>query len=382
MKWEQKLTLGILAITACSVLVVAFYLASQTYRTWSQRPLGPTLAYSTAWKLPPTWTASPSASPATDASPTLSQTTLTPAPILTETPTSPFMACNHLPPMTVLAIGTDVRPGERRHGLSDVMRAVRVDFRIQHITALEFPRDLWVEIPGIEENLGTKYQKLNTAYSYGQPDFGPSLLARTLELNFGLRVDHYIVANMNVFAEVVDALGGLDVTIPEGGIDGRTSTDRSARLVFPEGPQHLNGAQALTLARLRNQSVFARADNQNLVVCALRKKIERPETILRLPAIIHSFMDNIQTDLTPEQISQLACLGTQMPRSNITFASFPLGLFQPDETYDPVLEQRVSIYKADSRILRSYVADFQAGTWPSTAVSASGTPEPEASTCE
>ena len=384
MKREQKLTLGILSVMACSVLLVALSLASQTYRTWSQRPLGPTLAYPTGWKLPATWTASPDVSPAAPvtASPVTSQPTVTPFPILTDTPSSPFLACNNLPPMTVLAIGTDVRPGERRHGLSDVMRAVRVDFGEQRVTALEFPRDLWVEIPGIEENLGTKYQKLNTAYTYGQPDFGPSLLARTLDLNFGLKVDHYIVANMNVFAEVVDALGGLDVTIPEGGIDGRTSSDRSARLVFREGPQHLNGEQALTLARLRNQSVFARADNQNMVMCALRKKIERPETILRLPAIINSFMDNIQTDLTPEQISQLACLGTQMPRSNITFASFPLGLFQPDETYDPVLEQRVSIYKADSRILRSYVAEFQAGTWPATTASPSGTPEPETSTCE
>jgi LCP family protein required for cell wall assembly len=284
--------------------------------------------------------------------------------------------------MTVLAIGTDVRPGERRHGLTDVMRAVRVDFQGQRVTTLEFPRDLWVEIPEIEQNLGTDHQKLNTAYAYGQPEFGTSLLARTLDLNFGLKVDHYIVANMNVFVDVVDALGGLDVTIPEGGIDGRTSTDRSARLVFEEGPQHLNGEQALTLARMRNVSVFERADNQNMVMCALRKKIERPETILRLPAIINSFMDNIQTDLTPAQISQLACLGTQMPRSNITFASFPLGLFQPEETYDSVLEQNVFIWKADFRTLRTYVAEFQAGTWPSTSPAPSETPEPDASSCE
>jgi LCP family protein required for cell wall assembly len=130
--------------------------------------------------------------------------------------------------MTVLAIGTDVRPGQHRYGLTDVMRAVRVDFSAQRISALEFPRDLWVKIPEIEQNLKTDHQKLNTAYAYGQPEYGPSLLAHTLDLNFGLNVDHYIVANMNVFAEVVDALGGLDVTLPEGGIDRRHSSDRSA----------------------------------------------------------------------------------------------------------------------------------------------------------
>jgi LCP family protein required for cell wall assembly len=113
--------------------------------------------------------------------------------------------------MTILAIGTDVRPGEHRSGLSDFMRAVRVDFREQRVTTLEFPRDLWVEIPGIELELQTDRQKLNTAYAYGSPDNGPGLLASTLDLNFGLKVDHYIVANMNVFVEVVNALGGLDV---------------------------------------------------------------------------------------------------------------------------------------------------------------------------
>jgi len=282
--------------------------------------------------------------------------------------------------MTVLAIGTDVRPGERRYGLTDVMRAIRVDFRGQRVTALEFPRDLWVKIPEIKANLKTDHQKLNTAYAYGSPDFGPSLLARTLDLNFGLNTDHYIVANMNVFAEVIDALGGLDVTIPAGGIDGRTSTDRSERLVFPEGPQHLNGEQALTLARMRNVSVFARAEHQNMVMCALRKKVENPRVILQLPGIISSFMNNVQTDLTPEQISQLACLGTQMPRSNILFTSFPRELFKSAEVYDPVLEQDVFIWDADFARLRSYVAEFQEGAWPSTLPF--GTPEPETSTCE
>jgi LCP family protein required for cell wall assembly len=257
------------------------------------------------------------------------------------------------------------------------MRVVRVDFQQQRVTALEFPRDLWVKMPGIERNLHTDHQKLNTAYAHGH---GPNLLAQTLDLNFGLQVDHYVAANMNIFSDVVDALGGLDVTIPPGGIDGRTSTDRSARLVFLEGPQHLNGEQALTLARLRNVSVFERAEHQNLVMCALRKKIGQPETILKLPSIINTFIKNIQTDLTPEQISQLACLGTQMPRSNITFTSFPLELFEPSQVYDPVAKQDVFIWDADFRTLRGYVADFQAGTWPSS--SPNETPEPETSSCE
>ncbi|HLO15344.1 MAG TPA: LCP family protein [Anaerolineales bacterium] len=375
----QKLTLGVLSVIACSIWLLVLYAASQLYRAWSQQPLGPTLVYPTPWKLPATWTASPDASPGAAQPTAIAPLAPTLAPE-TGTPASPFLACSGLPTMTVLAIGTDVRPGEHRYGLTDVMRAVRVDFRGQRLTTLEFPRDLWVTIPEIEQNLKTDRQKLNTAYAYGSPEHGPDLLARTLDLNFGLKVDHYMVANMNVFAEIVDALGGLDVTIPEGGIDGRTATDRSARLVFPAGPQHLNGEQALTLARIRNVSVFARAEHQNLVMCALRKKVESPEMILRLPTIINSFMKNIQTDLTPEQISQLACLGTQMPRSNILFASFPRELFRSAQVYDPVLKQDVFIWEANFDMLRDYVSKFQAGTWPASSLF--GTPEPETSNCQ
>jgi LCP family protein required for cell wall assembly len=379
MTGPQKITLGILSAIACSILLVVLYTGSQAYLAWSQRPLGPALEYPTDWELPATWTASPGASqtsPSVVSSPWEAPTLN----LETETPASPFLACNDLPTMTILAIGTDVRSDEYRYGRADVMRAVRVDFREQRVTALEFPRDLWVKIPGIERNLKTDHQKLNTAYTYGNPGNGPSLLARTLDLNFGLKVDHYVVVNMNVFVDVVDALGGLEITIPTGGIDGRTSTDRSARLVFPEGPQHLSGEQALTLGRMRNVSVFERAKHQNLVMCSLREKIESPGTIFRLPAIINSFMKNIQTDLTPEQISQLACLGTQMPRENILFASFPLWAFEPGEVYDPVAKQDVFVWDSNFGTLRGYVSQFNAGTWPTS--SQGGTPESETSSCK
>jgi hypothetical protein len=91
-------------------------------------------------------------------------------------------------------------------------------------------------------------------------------------------------------------------------------------------------------------------------------------------------MNNIQTDLTPQEISQLACLGTKMPRSNILFASFPRELFKSAEVYDPVLEQDVFIWEADFDQLRSYVSDFEAGTWPFS--SPSEAPQSETSSCQ
>ena len=376
----QKTVLGILSALACALSITILYLAAQAYLGWTRQPLGPALDQPTAWQLPATWTASPGASkPPLTLAPTLS--------FETKTPASPFLPCSNLPTMTILAIGSDARSDEYRYGRADMIRAARVDFRAQRITVLEFPRDLWVKIPEVKDDLGTDRQKLNTAYTYGNPGLhfwdhpsqGPGLLARTLDLNFGLHADHYVAVNMNVFVDVVDALGGLDITLPEA-IDGRTSSDRSERLVFPAGRQHLTGEQALTLGRIRNVSVFSRASHQNLVMCALQEEIEKPETILKVPAIISSFRDNIQTDLTPEQISQLACLGTTMPRSNIVFVSFPRELFKPGEVYDPIAKQDVFIWDSDFDVLREYVSQFNAGTWPAS--SPFGTPEPGTSSCE
>ena len=373
MTQNQKFTLGVLSILACGLLAMVLITGMQTYQTWSRQPLASTLDF-------------PFANTVATEIPTylgVSQPTITLAPTLpiaTETQASPFLSCNDLPTMIILVIGTDARSSEYRTGRADVVRAVRVDFREQRITTLEFPRDLWVKIPGIERNLKTDHQKLNTAYTYGNPEGGPTLLAQTLDLNFGLKVEHYIVINMNVFVDLVDALGGLEVTIPAGGIDGRTSSDRSERLVFPEGAQVLNGEQALTLARIRNISVFQRTEHQNLVACALQKKIKQPEVILKIPALINTFVNNIRTDLTPEQISQLACLGTRMPRENIVFASFPLKLFKSAETYDPVLKQNVFVWEVDFATLRGYAADFQDGIWPELAET--GSPGVEADRCE
>ena len=83
---------------------------------------------------------------------------------------------------------------------------------------------------------------------------------------------------------------------------------------------------------------------------------------------------------TPQEISQLACLGTQMPRNNILFASFPRELFKSAEVYDPVLEQDAFIWDADFDILRSYVSGFQSGTWPFS--SPAEAPQSETSSCQ
>jgi LCP family protein required for cell wall assembly len=256
------------------------------------------------------------------------------------------------------------------------------------VTVLEFPRDMWVEIPDVADNLnGQDHEKLNQAYLYGNPGFhytddaaqGPGLLARTLALNFGAQIDHYAAVNMRTFINLVNAVGGIDVTLPEA-VDGRTADDTSNRLVFKAGTLHLNGDRALTLARIRIKGGFARGENQNRVLCALRDKLASPSVIKEIPELIQAFKDNVQTDLTPAQITQLACIGAQIAPGDIRFADFPEHLFTTTREYDPVFGKNISIVKADFNILREYVVLFHADAWPPLS-GASETPGEEAPFC-
>ena len=360
----QKIILTFLSIIASVLLVLVGYLGYQAYTSLWQAPLGPAIAMSTStWNLPATWTA---VSP--DFTPGLGPT-ITLAP--TDTPAETTY-CSGPPVMTLLAVGTDARSDSYNYGLADVIRIVRVDFVNAKVTILEFPRDLWVEIPDIADDIdGQDHEKLNQAYLYGNPGFGyydgpgegPGLLARTLDLNFGVSTDRYVAVNMRTFEKIVDAVGGITVDLPNG-MDGRTAEDRSARLVFPPGRQTLNGEKALTLARIRNDGVFERVNHQNTVLCALQDKLTSPSVVVRIPALINSFKGAVQTDLTPEQLTQLACIGTKLKGEDITFASFPEELFTGTRVFDPVFNGRVFIWDVDFFVLRDYIQRFNAGTWP------------------
>lgn len=355
---SQRITITVLSIVALILAVFIGIYAYRSLRTVAQTPLGPVLPFIPTKGLPPTWTPSPGPAPTQ-----FGAVTLAPTMPLPTSPSGPL--CGGPMLMNVLVIGADTRGDNYTYGLGDAIRLVRVDFVTPKVSVLEFPRDLWVEIPHIEDNLnGQDHEKLNQAYLYGQPGFkywddpseGSGLTALTLNLNFGANIDHYITVNMRTFEHIIDAMGGIEVEIP--------NEDVAKTANLSVGTHTLNGAQALKLARNRSGGIFERADNQNLVVCAVRKKLTSPQIVAQIPALIETFQDNIRTDFTPEQLGQLACLATQMPPENILLASFPGDLFKQTRVFDPVFDKRIAIVDADFEILSDFVARFQAGTWP------------------
>ena len=307
--------------------------------------------------------------------------TFTPSPqqSLTSVPT-PEPLCGGPPLMTILAIGADSGI-DYNYGLADVIRIVRVDFVTPKITALSMPRDLWVEIPEITNPYGITHGKLNQAYFYGGPGMGyydgpgagPGLLARTLDLNFGLRVEHYGAVNMQTFVKIVDAVGGIDLYLPTD-VDGRPIDDKTEDMgYFYAGQQHFTGDEALRFARIRKKyNDFTRMDHQNMVICALKEKITTPAVLPKIPQIIAAFQGAVLTDLSLEQIGQLACLAPRLKRENILFTSLPEEILTPGRVYSPQQKNETFVMQADYEVIRDYARRFMAGTWPS---------EPDEPTC-
>jgi len=307
-------------------------------------------------------------------SPTPTPEAVTPIPSATATPAP---ACGGPPAMFVLLIGSDSRANNYLAGLADSIRVVRVDFVDPGLTYLVFPRDLYVEIPGISSHGGITHGKLNQAYLYGNPGFnyydgpgqGPGLLALTLEHNFGAHPDHSVAVNLQSFEHIVDQLGGLDISLPYT-VDGRVARSRDLDRYFPAGQLHLDGYRAMLLARMRPNGDLERARTQNLILQAFAAKFLKPATLPKLPALAETLYDSVQTDLGPDEIAELLCLGALLDPADIQPLSFPDELLIGKRIQDPVLGN-TSILDADFDQLREYVRHFNEGTWP---VSASATP--------
>jgi len=280
--------------------------------------------------------------------------------------------CNGPAKMTILAIGSDQRGTSYLYGLADSIYAVYIDFTIPKVMIIDFPRDLWVEIPGISDHYGLTHGKLNQAYLFGNegmgyydgPGEGPGLLAQTLNDNFGLQVDHYLAIDMQTFVKVVDTVGGVDIKV-ESPIDlnyGMGSPD--PELYLSEGKQHLDGELALLLATNRIPTTFQRMKYQRLILGALREKFLTPEMIPQIPGLVARFLTSVRTDLSLFDINKLICIAQEMPKENIQGASFPEDLFTADVTYDQYRKVSTFIYKADFNQIRAMVSNFMSGIWP------------------
>ncbi|MEU1055837.1 LCP family protein [Streptomyces sp. NPDC005876] len=166
-------------------------------------------------------------------------------------------------------------------------------------TLVSLPRDSDVEIPTfVGSESGKTYQgtgrhvKLNAAYA----EDGPELLVRTVEHNTGLRIDHYVEIGFAGFASIVDAVGGVEMDIPQDIKDTKSGAD------FKKGKQTLSGEEALAFVRTRYAlagSDLDRTKNQQKFLSALAGQVATPSTVLnpfRLYPTMGAGLDSLIVD--------------------------------------------------------------------------------------
>ncbi|MBH8577366.1 LCP family protein [Nostocaceae cyanobacterium CENA369] len=209
-------------------------------------------------------------------------------------------------------------------GLSDVMLLIKFDPETKKVVMLSIPRDTRTEIEGH----GMK--KINAANVEG----GPALTAKTVSnVLGGVGIDRYIRINVLGVGKLIDALGGVTVYVPK---DMKYQDDSQHLYInLKAGKQHLNGDQALQLLRFRHDELgdIGRIQRQQMVIRALIDQTVNPVTVAQLPKILNVVKENIDTNLTVEELVALVGFGVRTNRSNMEMLLLP-GRFSEKNEYD------------------------------------------------
>lgn len=192
---------------------------------------------------------------------------------------------------------------------SDSIMLLRTDPKRHRLIFLSIPRDLRASIPGYGES------KINAAMQIG----GPKLAIQTVSQYTGLPVNHVVVVDFAAFTKLIDAVGGIDVDIPQDILSNRFDCPYSASRCqswegwrFQKGTRHLNGHQALIYSRIRENRLNAadsditRGERQQAVMQATLSKLASVSTFFRLPFNGSDLLAPISTDLSSMQFIQMA----------------------------------------------------------------------------
>lgn len=188
----------------------------------------------------------------------------------------------------VLLIGCDKSDGTSQR--SDSMILVSIDKSAQKIKFVSFMRDLWVKIPGYDSG------RLNAAYSYG----GAELLMKTINTNFSIGIDSYVMVDFEMFENVIDGLGGVTVDITEKEAD---FINRTTHAEVHSGENLLNGDYALIYCRIRYlDSDFNRTQRQRKVMASILQKVSSQNPIKTI-SVMKSVLPQITTGISPLELT-------------------------------------------------------------------------------
>lgn len=193
----------------------------------------------------------------------------------------------------ILLIGVDDKKGGTV-SRSDTMLLVSIDKKHGQIKMTSFMRDTYVTIPGHGDD------KMNAACVYG----GPQLVMETIEYNFGIDVDNYVLLDFNAFKDVVDALGGVTVEVEQREAEYINRTSKQ-NIEYGDAVT-LNGEEALVYVRIRYlDSDFYRTQRQRKVISAILNQVKKTNP-LELVETGKKVLSYVETDMNPLKLALLS----------------------------------------------------------------------------
>ena len=242
-------------------------------------------------------------------------------------------------PLNILVMGSDTRTGQGKGygpdtggARSDTTLLVHLPADRETATVVSIPRDTIVDVPSCKTDTGMSSpytDRFNSAFSTG----GPGCTIKTVEQNTGVFIDHFVIVDFSGFNNIVDALGGVDVCLPEPVFDVKSGLDLDA------GVTTVTGDQALAFVRVRaigTGSDIDRIDRQQAFISSLIDKAKSSQTLInpvRLVRFLEAATKSLTTD--PElgnlnRLRQLAQEVRNIPLKDITFITTPW-IVNPDD---------------------------------------------------
>lgn len=258
---------------------------------------------------------------------------------------------------TFLVLGLDTRPDGQELN-TDVMMVSRVNLVDNTVRTMSFPRDLYVEIPGIGLN------KINAAFKSvaenGDEQWmqGISATQATFEHNFGLTIDGALSVRFEGVEGIVDLFGGITIENPYDLSDSNypTMDYGVTEIFFPAGEIQVNGEEALQLMRTRHQDGDdGRVMRQQLALSALLEAAQSPANIDELPELLDRGREYAITNIPIEVQAQLVAAVPDIPEDNVHWGTFTHLL------WGDVVAGGMWVYQGDWSQLPGYVQAFLNG---------------------